>query len=176
MKDKVDLSKIVDWFSSTPQGQKILNESANSDVAKRKAVAERLAELRREQASALPPLEAAITAAWKALEATWAAHKTAEAEYSAAIAARLAKGGELDAQVARLEVELRDTAPAEIDGFLRRARELYGSRRLPTREALESVAAIIAEAEAMLIEPVTTDFPKRLRALEAELPILTASA
>jgi hypothetical protein len=71
-------------------------------------------------------------------------------------------------------MELRRTAPAELFEFIDSARDLLNLHRDDlTFEQMTAIREIIEKAEALKLDALITDLPKRLTKLEAELPTLS---
>src|SRR5882757_3263240 len=94
----IDLPKMLEWFSTTPAGLKIADESNKHESLQRKAIAERLAEVRREEAAIIPSLwDADAAALARVLEARENV-KVAEREHALAVQAHWAKSSEFTRQ------------------------------------------------------------------------------
>jgi leucyl aminopeptidase len=132
-----------------------------------KAIAARLKELREQEAERVPVLVDKLKAATEEARIANARYVEAHTHFH-----RISES--LRSQVGALEMELRRTAPAELLEFIDRARDLLNSHRHDlTGEQMNTIREIIEKAEALKLDALITDLPKRLSKLEAELPTLS---
>jgi HK97 family phage major capsid protein len=173
IKGIVDLPKMIEWFSNSPAGLKIIDETNKQESAQRKAIAERLAEVRKAEASVLPPLAKAESEALERFQEARARVVAVEREYLAAQGQRWGKAQELANQAALLGAELRDGTP-EVEAFIERAWNIVTSRQFPwlTQAMIDGIQETVAKARALALEPSIADLPKRLDVLARELPAL----
>jgi hypothetical protein len=196
--DSRELRKSMpNWFKRSPVGETILADTAVREAAKRKVVADRLAELRTEQGATLPALKKAAEAALARVESAREALKMAEQNHAVAAGKHMSKSIELGSLCDRLENLLRDTAPVEIDDFIYEMSELHeeNRRRLQVMERtgkrnpiddsapvivhtnltalnarLAAIRAAMAAAEALRILPIVPlDLDGLLQALRHEV-------
>jgi leucyl aminopeptidase len=133
----------------------------------RRAIAARLKELREQEAERVPVLADKLKTATEEARLANARYVEAHTDFH-----RIS--GSLTSQIGALEMELRRTAPEELFEFIDRARDLLNLHRHDlTGEQMTAIRAIIEKAEALKLDALITDLPKRLTKLEAELPTLS---
>jgi hypothetical protein len=129
------IASMPGWFKASPVGITILVETAAREAADRKTTVTRLVAVRAERASVMPALERAAAAARKRAEETKEALRLAEQEYAAAEGKRGLREIGLTMQIQRLECDLHDSAPVEIDDFVREMNRLFDQNRFEIRSS-----------------------------------------
>jgi hypothetical protein len=170
------------WFQASPLGKTILSETAHREAAERASIAERIVAIRREEVAVLPTLERTEEAAREQMEADRERLKVSERKYLAASSKRSLRRFNLQSEAERLERQLRDSAPVEIDDFISemlalldkdrgmvRTREVTGKLNVftMTRPTIiqTNAAAVVARMK------TTRDAIDAARALKIELVI-----
>jgi hypothetical protein len=165
---------MFEWFSGTATGQKLIQESKGREGSQRKAIADRLMEVRKEEAAVLPSLMQAESDALERYQEARTRLAAMEREYLAARSARWGKAQELANQAGLLEAELRDGTP-EVEAFIERAWGIITLRQHPhlTQAMIDGIQETIAKARALTLEPAVADIPSRLAKLARELPAIS---
>ncbi len=112
---EISLKGLPEWFETHPMTQKIINENKEAIAARRAQLREQINRLRQEQQEKLKDVEARFQEAYARLQQKRDELQMAERDYRQADHEKYAVSLTYTSQIERLENEMYDLAPAEIE-------------------------------------------------------------
>jgi hypothetical protein len=135
----VTIADVVEHFSMSAAGRKIISEREAADVAARQELVDQRSALQGERAEAAPRLRETTELARHKRDAAYKAWEAAEREFVAAHNREHGTLSSINAQVAALDKELRDSAPDIIEQASREFNRMFYDlvKRMPANHVIE---------------------------------------